>query len=185
MQDYSDWTLFLDRDGVINQRIPDAYINHWDDFRFARGAEVALQKLQKRFGRLIIVTNQQGIAKKVMTTAQLKRLHKRMLAVLETQDVRIDGIYFCGASRTEVNNCRKPAPAMGLQAQADFPDINFQRSIMVGDSISDLQFGRNLGMQTILITSKKEEANLWDQHHKDWDQKFPSLKAWSDSLNLL
>lgn len=181
MQDYSDWTLFLDRDGVINQRVPDAYINHWDDFRFARGAEAALQKLHQRFARLIIVTNQQGIAKKILTLNQLKRIHDQMLLDLQEQGVHIDGIYFCGESKTTPNNCRKPAPTMGLKAKADFPEIDFSRSIMVGDSISDLQFGRNLAMQTILITSKKEEAKLWDEHQADWDQKFPSLKAWTDS----
>lgn len=182
MQDYSDWTLFLDRDGVINQRVPDAYINHWDNFRFARGAEVALQKLHQRFARLIIVTNQQGIAKKILTLNQLKRIHNQMLFDLQKQGVHIHGIYFCGESQARPNNCRKPAPTMGLKAKADFPEIDFSRSIMVGDSISDLQFGRNLDMQTVLITSKKEEAKLWDQHQADWDQKFPSLKAWADSL---
>lgn len=183
MQDYSNWTLFLDRDGVINRRIPDAYINHWDDFRFARGAETALQKLHQRFARLIIVTNQQGIAKKIMTRAQLERIHARMLAVLEAKGVQVSAVYYCGESKSKANNCRKPAPAMGLQAQADFPEIDFQRSIMVGDSISDLQFGRNLDMKTVLITSKKEEAKLWDLHQSDWDQKFPSLLAWSNSLS--
>lgn len=182
MQDYSDWTLFLDRDGVINQRIPDAYINHWDDFRFARGAEKALKKLRDRFARLIIVTNQQGIAKNIMTETQLERIHQKMCEILEAQDVYIDAIYFCGESKSQINNCRKPATNMGLQAQRDFPDINFQRSIMVGDSISDLQFGRNLNMETVLITSKKEEAELWDQHQADWDHKFPSLQAWADTL---
>lgn len=183
MQDYSDWTLFLDRDGVINKRIPDAYINHWDDFRFARGAEAALQKLHQRFARLIIVTNQQGIAKKIMTAGQLERIHKRMLVALNKQGVHISAIYYCGESKFKDNNCRKPAPAMGLKAKADFPAIDFQRSIMVGDSISDLQFGRNLDMQTVLITSKKEEAKLWEVHQADWDQQFSSLHAWSDSLS--
>jgi histidinol-phosphate phosphatase family protein len=180
MQDYADWTLFLDRDGVINRRIPDAYINHWDDFRFARGAEIALRKLSQQFARLIIITNQQGIAKKIMTVAQLEQIHAQMLQVLQTQGVQIAAIYYCGDLKHKVNNCRKPAPAMGLQAKADFPTIDFQKSIMVGDSISDLQFGRNLGMQTVLITSKKEEVALWDLHQADWDEQFPSLSAWVD-----
>lgn len=182
MQNYSDWTLFLDRDGVINQRIPDAYINHWDDFRFARGAEAALLKLQNHFARLIIVTNQQGIAKKIMTAAQLERLHNQMLKVLKAQGIHITAIYCCGESKSQANNCRKPAPTMALQAQADFPEIDFNQSVMVGDSITDLQFGRNLAMQTVLITSKKEEAPLWEQHRTDWDQKFSSLQAWANTL---
>lgn len=175
-------TLFLDRDGVINQRIPDAYINHWDDFRFCRKAVDALQILRKKFDYLFIVTNQQGIGKGLMTVQQLQELHKKMLASLQQVDVRIDNIYFCGDLKSKKNNCRKPNPAMALQAKEDFPGIDFGQAIMVGDSIGDLQFGRNMGMKTIHITSKKDEQDLWEEHQADWDEQHPSLWNWANSL---
>ena len=144
----SNWTLFLDRDGVINERIPDAYINHWDDFRFSRGALESIAAFSGRFKYIIVVTNQQGIGKGIMTEHQLKRIHQKMLDNIQEANGRIDAIYHCGDLKSKAGNCRKPDPHMALNAQKDFPDIDFNRSIMVGDSISDLQFGRNLGMKT-------------------------------------
>lgn len=182
MQIDRSWTLFLDRDGVLNERIPDAYINHWDDFRFTRGALPAMQILRERFGRILLVTNQQGIGRRIMTQAQLDLIHRNMQEALAKAGASIDAIYVSPDLRSKPNNTRKPAPAMGLQAKADFPEIDFARSMMVGDSISDLQFGRNLGMKTVLITSKQDEAHLWPQHEADWDLRFSSLAEFAKSL---
>lgn len=175
-------SLFLDRDGVINERIPDAYIDRWDDFRFCQGAVEALQLLQQHFDYLFIVTNQQGIGKGLMTVKQLNHIHEKMLKELQKAAVSIDAVYFCGALKEEEPNCRKPNPAMGLQAKKDFPTVDFKQAIMVGDSIIDLQFGRNLSMRTVLITTKLEEQHLWSPHKADWDWRFPSLWDWAKSL---
>lgn len=175
-------SLFLDRDGVINERIPDTYINHWDDFRFCRKAIAALQILQQRFDYLFIVTNQQGVGKGFMTAQQLENLHGKMLKELQKAEVYIDAVYFCGALERQADNCRKPNPDMGLQAKKDFPDLDFEHAVMVGDSIVDLQFGRNLSMHTVLITTKLEEQHLWTRHEADWDWQFPSLWDWAKSL---
>lgn len=175
-------TLFLDRDGVINERIPDAYINHWDDFRFCRKAIEALQILRKQFDYLLIVTNQQGIGKGILTVQQLEELHQQMETVLRQSGVAIDGIYYCGDLKSKQPNCRKPKPAMALSAQRDFPSIDFEQAVMVGDSISDLQFGRNLGMKTIHIATKLDERYLWPQHEADWDEQYNSLWDWAKHL---
>ncbi|HKK74119.1 MAG TPA: HAD family hydrolase [Saprospiraceae bacterium] len=175
-------SLFLDRDGVINERIPNAYINRWDDFHFCQGAVEALQLLQQHFDHLFIVTNQQGIGKGLMTVKQLEDIHEKMLKELQKAEVSVDAVYFCGTLKQEEPNCRKPNPAMGLQAKKDFPTIDFGQSIMVGDSIVDLQFGRNLSMRTVLITTKLEEQHLWIPHKADWDWRFPSLWDWAKSL---
>jgi len=179
MQIDQSWTLFLDRDGVLNKRIPDAYINHWDDFRFAQGLPASLKYLRDQFGKIIIVTNQQGIGKGIMTERQLGKIHKKMLTLLADVEVSIDGVYVSPDLKSKKPNTRKPDPAMGFMAKADFPEIDFEKSIMVGDSISDLEFGRNLGMKTVLITSKKDESHLWEAHQDDWDFKFESLAAFS------
>ena len=159
-QDYM-WSLFLDRDGVINERIPGAYIKDWNDFQFTPGTLEAFAHFNQIFGRVFIVTNQQGIGKGLMTQDDLSVLHQKMEAAIITHGGRIDGIYTCPDLASQTNNCRKPNPALALQAKADFPDVDFSSSIMVGDSLSDIQFGQKLGMRTVLIDTKEDEREQW------------------------
>src|ERR1043165_331526 len=88
------WTLFLDRDGVINKKIEDGYISEWKLFHFLEGVEEAMRRLSMTFGKIILVTNQQGIGKKIHTTEQLLQVHDRMLNHIVKHGGRIDGIYF-------------------------------------------------------------------------------------------
>ena len=151
-----NWTLFLDRDGVINERLPGKYVKDWVDFKFRPEALGAIKALASIFSTIIIVTNQQGIGKGLMEKEDLDVIHQQMLAEITTTGGRIDAIYYCPDLAVKIENCRKPNPQMAFQAQEEFPNINFSKSIMVGDSISDMEFGRNLGMTTVLIESKKE-----------------------------
>jgi len=151
------WTLFLDRDGVINTRIPGGYVRSWEAFEFVAGSKEAIVRFTKLFNRVIVITNQQGIGKGLMTKEDLHQIHDQMLREVEEAGGRIDGIYYCPDLKTKPDNCRKPAPVMALQAQNDFPDIDFQRSIMVGDSLSDLQFGARLGMKVVWVDTKEED----------------------------
>lgn len=146
-----EWTLFLDRDGVINRRIPDAYVSTPDDFEFLPGVLDSLSSLSKIFLHLIIVTNQQGIGRGLMTSQQLDDVHNHMMDKIIKKGGCIDGIYYCGDLALQSGNCRKPSPVMGFRAREDFHDIIFEKSIMVGDTIADVGFGQNLGMKTILV----------------------------------
>lgn len=146
-----DWTLFLDRDGVINRRIPDAYVTTPEDFEFLPGVLDMVSDLSKMFRHLIIVTNQQGIGRGIMTTEQLDAVHDHMLSAITRAGGCIDGIYYCGDLAQQSGNCRKPSPVMAYRAQRDFHDIIFTKSIMIGDTIADIGFGQNLGMKTILV----------------------------------
>ena len=157
------WSLFLDRDGVINQRLPGDYIKDWSQFQFTEGTTDAIAQFSKWFDLIFVVTNQQGIGKGLMTSIQLEDIHQRMLQVIKQHQGKIDQIYYCPDLKSKSHNCRKPNPAMGLQAKADFPKIAFHKSIMVGDSISDIEFGHNLGMITVLVEGKTEEAELIQQ----------------------
>lgn len=152
-------TLFLDRDGVINERLPGDYVAQWPDFQFTPRALEALAFFATHFEHIIVVTNQQGIGKGKMSEAQLAEIHQKMIQEIEAASGRIDAVYHCPDLSSVPNNCRKPAPAMALKAQSDFPAIDFQTSIMVGDSVSDLEFGQNLGMYTILIEGKSDELD--------------------------
>ncbi|HMO40563.1 MAG TPA: HAD family hydrolase [Saprospiraceae bacterium] len=147
------WTLFLDRDGVINRRLPDAYVRRWSEFIFEPDVPEAIAILSKFFGRIVVVTNQQGIGKGLMSEADLLYIHRQMVAAIERAGGRIDRVYHCPHLRSDACACRKPQTGMAQQAQADFPDINWTRSVMVGDMPSDIEFGRNAGMQTVFISA--------------------------------
>lgn len=166
-------TLFLDRDGVINRRTPGDYVKDPAVFVPHLGALEAIQHLASRFGRILVVTNQAGIGKGLMTVSDLEAVHRKMLAQVQATGGRIDGIYYCPHTPAEGCACRKPANGMALQARADFPEIDFAHSWMVGDSLTDLQFGQSLGMRTVLINGKFEERDLLARFPAD--HRFDSL----------
>ena len=153
----NSWTLFLDRDGVINRRLKDDYVKNWGEFEFMTGVLDVWPRLAALFGRIIVVTNQQGIGKGLMSVEQLDLIHARMKAAVEKAGGRIDLILYCPDLSSKVPNCRKPNPAMGHQAKEYFPEIDFKKSVMVGDSITDIQFGENLGMKTVWVRGKEDE----------------------------
>jgi len=150
------WTLFLDRDGVINKRIPDGYVKHPDEFEFIQGVKEAISNFSGFFNYIIVVTNQQGIGKGLMTNSQLTVVHKKMLEEIEKSGGRIDAVFFSPDLKNERSFTRKPSVGFGLKARKQFPSIQFKKSIMAGDSYSDILFGHRLGMMTVLIGTDKE-----------------------------
>jgi D-glycero-D-manno-heptose 1,7-bisphosphate phosphatase len=156
------WTLFLDRDGVINHEKHLDYIHTWDEFTFYKGVLEAMAIFANTFHRIIVVTNQKGVGKGVTRLEDLNLIHKNMIAVIEAGGGRIDAVYFCPDLDSDSLN-RKPNPGMGLQAMQDFPDIDLSKAIMVGNTISDMQFGRNLGVQTIFLPTTRPEVDLNDE----------------------
>lgn len=147
------WTLFLDRDGVINKRKEGGYITSIKEFVFLPHVLDGLKILSKQFSKIIIVTNQQGVGKGIMDDATLVDIHNFMIEKLESENINIDGIYFATNLRNATNDRRKPSVSMALEAKNDFPEIDFNKSIMVGDTDSDLLFGKSLNMKTVLIKS--------------------------------
>lgn len=154
-------TLFLDRDGVINRRKPGNYITSWEEFEFLPGVLAALRILNPIVGRIVVVTNQQGIGKGLMTHEDLQYVHLEMVKAIQASGGRIDKVYYCPELARKIPRCRKPNPGMAEQAKSDFPEINLRRSIIAGDSVSDMAFGNRLGMITARIcTRDDEEQNL-------------------------
>lgn len=148
----TNWSLFLDRDGVINKRRPDDYVKNWDEFRFLPHVLFTLHKFNSLFNHILVVTNQAGIGKGLMTELDLTIIHKNAKKVIRKHGGRIDAFYHCPALSETIPNCRKPATVMGNWAKKEFSDIDFSHSIMVGDSTSDIYFGKGLGMITVLIS---------------------------------
>jgi histidinol-phosphate phosphatase family protein len=151
-------TLFLDRDGVINVRTPGDYVKTLEEFIFEHKAPEAISQLTPYFNRIVVLTNQSGIGKGLMTELQLNSVHSVLLASVRTAGGRIDGIYFCPHRPDAGCACRKPAIGLALQAQADFPEIHFRDSWLVGDSVCDMELARALGARAVLIEGKTEEA---------------------------
>lgn len=165
------WTLFLDRDGVINRRLPGAYVRTPEEFEMIAGVSVALQIMGQMFGRIIVVSNQQGIGKGLMTFDDLDLVHKKMYSLIEAAGGRLDAVFVAPMLKSEKHIMRKPKVGMGLAAHKQFPEISFKKSLMAGDSLSDMQFGKCLGMKTVLIGEAIEIAvkfpRLVDYHFED------------------
>ena len=142
--------LLLDRDGVINVLRPNDYVKNIAEFVFCDGALEALRRLNPCFRRIVIVTNQRGVGRGLMTEADLAEIHDWMLARIREAGGRIDRIYVCTAV-DPADPRRKPNPGMAREVRADFPDIDFARSILVGDSASDLEFARRAGIPAVCL----------------------------------
>ena len=160
------WTLFLDRDGVINKKLDNDYVKHSTEFEFIDGVLPALTSLNTIFGTIVVVTNQQCIGKGIITVEDLELIHKNMLYEITYLKGRIDKVYFSPYLASENHHTRKPSIGMAIQAQKDFPQIDFKKSIIVGDSMSDMEFGKNAGMKTVFISAEEKKDDLIDFNFK-------------------
>ncbi|RYY25950.1 MAG: HAD family hydrolase [Chitinophagaceae bacterium] len=165
------WTLFLDRDGVINKEKYEDYVYNYDEFIFYEGVPEALKIASGRFGRLVVATNQRGVGRGLMTESDLDLIHQQMLEEVSLAGGNIQKVYYC-ISLDNASPCRKPNPGMAIAAKNDFPDIDFNKSIMVGNNISDMEFGRNAGMHTVFLTTT----------HPQHAKPTPSIDLVFDSL---
>lgn len=143
--------VFLDRDGVINRKMPEgAWVTTPAEFEMLEGAAAAIATLNRRDIRVVVVTNQRGIAVGLYSEAELASIHTHMQSLLADAGARVDAIYYCPHDR-ESCACRKPKPGMLLQAFVDFPGADPTNSLLIGDSLSDIEAGRAVGMPTVFI----------------------------------
>lgn len=140
--------LFLDRDGVINRLLRGDYVKTWEEFRFLPGVLEELRRWAGRYRRILLVTNQRGVGRGIMTREALEDIHEKMLAEIRRHGGRIDRVYVCTAVSDD-DPRRKPHPGMFLEACADFPEIVPGRSLMLGDTPSDGAFAKACGMRFI------------------------------------
>lgn len=172
------WTLFLDRDGVINYEKKNDYIRNWAEFIFYEDVLESINTFSNKFGRIIVVTNQRGVGRNFMSEDDLTYLHNRMKSEIEAAGGHIDKIYYCTAI-DYLDICRKPNPGMAFNARNDFPEIDLSRSIMVGNKYSDMLFGRNAGMHTVYLKTTHPEQQL---PHPDIDLNFDRLISFANKL---
>ena len=173
-----DWSLFLDRDGVINVETKGTYVTSVDEFVFCSGAVDALSSLEGLFGNIVVVTNQRGVGRGIMTVDALKSINKHMKGAVAQSGGRIDKVYACTAVEDDDHN-RKPNTGMGMQAKEDFPEIDFKKSVMVGNNLSDMEFGKRLGMHTVFLATTNSPLEL---PHDLVDEQYDSLYDWAQTL---
>jgi len=146
-----NWTLFLDRDGVINERIIDGYVMDSKDLILSENLIHALQILQNCFGQIFVVSNQQCIGKGLCSETTINNVHAYLNDIFLKNKILIQDFLVCPHKASDHCNCRKPKPGLALKAQLKFPAIDFNKSLVVGDMLSDLLFGKALGMVTVYV----------------------------------
>jgi D-glycero-D-manno-heptose 1,7-bisphosphate phosphatase len=147
----SQFTVFLDRDGVINRKLPHGrFVCRWDEFEILPGVPRAIRLLNQNRVTTIVVTNQRGISLGLYSEKDLSELHKKMACALKRQGASLNAIYYCPHA-AGVCDCRKPGVALFRQALRDFPSADALRSVLVGDSLGDLEAAQQLGCKKVLI----------------------------------
>lgn len=141
-------TVFLDRDGTINVRLVGEWIVREEQFELLPGVGEALAKLQRAGMALYVITNQRGIELGLFTEERLSELHAHMGALLAPFGVTLAGVY---SSHVGKGPRTKPEPGMFFDAKRDHPEIDFSRSVMIGDAVRDVQAGAAAGCRTVLI----------------------------------
>ena len=168
--------VFLDRDGVINKKAPEGdYIKKWSEFKFLPNVKETLKRLNKAGFLVIIITNQQGIAKGLMTEQDLKDIHTKMIEELKKSGAKIDRIYYCPHDEKDNCNCRKPKIGMFLEAKKDF-SIEMNKSWLIGDSKADILAGQKVGCKTILINEKYYKNDILIDKDIKYNFKANNLK---------
>lgn len=165
--------LFLDRDGVINQHPESHYVFTWENFKFCPGALEAIRLMRPYCDRIVVITNQQGVGKGLMSMEDLNHIHLRMAQAIKGFGGEIDAIMACTQLASTSDNCRKPNPKMGTNAKEKFPEIDFHKSIMIGDQRSDYEFANALSMQFVQIENPHKSVHIPDI------PKYSTLLEWA------
>ena len=168
--------LFLDRDGVLNVLRHNDYVKCPDELELLPGVPEAMALLRKHYDLILIVTNQQGIGKGLMTEADLAAVHTKLQECLGNT---VDNIYYCPELERAHSFRRKPNIGMALQARRDYPELRLKECVMVGDSMTDMLFGRRAGMQTVLVG---DNSDVWLRQPHLVDRRYPTLLDYAKSL---
>jgi len=176
-------TVLLDRDGVLNQKMPEGrYVERWEDFHVLPGVPEAIARLNQAGLRVIVVSNQRGIALGLYTAADVDAIHAAFQSLLVQHGAHVDGFFYCPHLVGQCN-CRKPLPGLFEQAVEAFPAITAATSVMMGDSLVDMEFGRRLGITSILIEGGTEQPGATAKIARETaDFRFPSLAEAVDAL---
>lgn len=177
---------FIDRDGVINKDY--GYVHKWEDFKFCDGVFQGLKRLIELNFKIIIITNQSGIARGIFTEEQYKVLTINMTKIFKQKQIEITAIYHCphhpdySKNYSSVCNCRKPKPGLFIKASREF-NISMKDSIAIGDSKRDLIAAKSAGIENRYFINNHNKNTCKDDNGTDfYTSKFKSLFDCSISI---
>jgi D-glycero-D-manno-heptose 1,7-bisphosphate phosphatase len=151
--------IFLDRDGVIIRKAPEGdYVRSWNEVEFLPGSLEAIAAFSRRGYKVIIITNQRGIATGKIEATHLQNIHDKIKEVVHCNGGQITGIYHCPHDKPEQCQCRKPKPGMLLRA-ANEHKLRLSECWMIGDACSDIEAGRSVGCRTVFISRATESCS--------------------------
>jgi len=167
-------TFFFDRDGIVNVLL-DGYVRFYNEFIFTDEFFQFYKKIIDADYLTIVITNQQGIGKGLLTDEELEIVHQKMNEdIIKSCGKTFDDIYYCGSLHSYNSPRRKPNPGMLFEA-IEKHNIDVSKSYMIGDSLRDAQAARSAGVRSILIG---------DFNKEDADYLYPNLKEFLDNINL-
>ncbi len=150
--------IFLDRDGTLNE--DKGYTYKIDDFKLVDGVVDGLIKLKNDGFEFIIVTNQSGIGRELYSEKDMKIFNNYLVEFLKNEGITFLGIYYCPHRPDDNCLCRKPKIGLFKEIKKDYPLIKLEKSYMIGDNLSDLDFGNKIGVKTILLGNNKKDDNI-------------------------
>ena len=178
-------TVFIDRDGVINEDLIDDYIKSWNDFRFIPGSIEAIKKLNANGYDIVIISNQAGIGDGLYSESALHDITNRMLQELRHNSVEVKGVYYCLHGKEADCECRKPKTGLFLQAAKDLK-FNPAETYFIGDKATDIEAGKTFGFKTLFVLTGH---GTLDQpklvNHLIPEKIFPSIKEVADYILMV
>ena len=151
-------TVFLDRDGVINENRGD-YVKCWEEFVFLPGVFAPLRRLAESEFAVVVITNQSAVGRGLISHLKLEAIHERMTQDIEQHGGRVDAVLCCPHLPEDKCDCRKPRPGLLLQAATRL-DLDLSRSFLVGDAHSDAEAALKAGCQPVLVLTGLGRAQL-------------------------
>jgi len=149
--------IFIDRDGTINVNVE--YLDNPEDFQMYPGVGEGIKLLKDSGYKIIIITNQSGLARGYFSEETLDKIHERMKKELYEKGATIDGIYICPHHPDENCDCRKPKTGLLEKAITDF-NIDPEKSYFIGDRMLDVEAGHKIGAKTALVPEDKEKVSI-------------------------
>ena len=152
--------MFLDRDGTLNY--DPGYLKVAADLKLLAGVGPALARLKGAGAKLVVVTNQSGVGRGIVTLKDLEAIHARLQGLLEQEDAALDAIYFCPHHPDDGCRCRKPNVGMVERAVSEL-QLDLRRSYLIGDHARDIQLAHRVGAKAILLTPGPVDAQGLDR----------------------
>jgi heptosyltransferase-2 len=175
-------TVFLDRDGTLNY--DPGYLKVAAELRLLPGVGPALARLKGAGARLVVVTNQSGVGRGIVTLKDLEAIHARLEGLLEQENAALDAIYFCPHHPDDGCRCRKPNVGMVERAQSEL-QLDLGRSYLIGDHARDIQLANRVGAKAILLTPALVDEQAFDRLKADQAMPDAVAKSMAEAVDWI